>query len=129
ATAPIPGPSSGSRTSPTCWRKPQNKSIPFTNGICHCIMVCMRAIPVDKAGRVVLPKDLRDKLRLEAGDELLVEESGEDIVLRPVRTQATLKKERGVWVYQGGRGGKRSTESLPDLIDEAREERIREFSE
>lgn len=67
-------------------------------------MVFMKAISLDRAGRVVLPKDLRDKFRLEAGDELLVEESGEQIILRPVRTQPTLKKERGVWVYQGGRG-------------------------
>ena len=86
----------------------------------------MKVISLDKAGRVVLPKDLRDKLRLEAGDELLVEESGEQIVLRPVRARGTLKKERGVWVYQGVRGAKRSEESLPDVIDATREERLRE---
>ena len=89
----------------------------------------MQAISLDKAGRVVLPKDLRDKLRLEAGDELLVEETGEQIILRPVRAQPTLKKERGVWVYQGERRGERSSESLPDLIDVAREKRLRELSE
>ena len=88
----------------------------------------MKAISLDKAGRVVLPKDLRDKIRLEAGDELLVEETGEQIILRPVRAQATLKKERGVWVYQGARGAERSSESLPDLIDAAREKRLRELS-
>lgn len=88
----------------------------------------MKAIPLDKAGRVVLPKDLRDKLRLEAGDELLVEETGEQIILRPVRAQATLKKERGVWVYQGEPGAEPSNESLPDLIDAAREKRLRELS-
>ena len=88
----------------------------------------MKAIPLDKAGRIVLPKDLRDKLRLEAGDELSVEETGEQIILRPVRTQPTLKKERGVWVYQGVRGAERSSESLPDLIDAARDKRLRELS-
>ncbi|PYT78786.1 MAG: hypothetical protein DMG40_19085 [Acidobacteria bacterium] len=92
-------------------------------------MAFVKAISLDKAGRVVLPKDLRDKLRLEAGDELMVEEAGEQIILRPVRTQPTLKKERGVWVYQGARGAQRSSESLPDLIDAAREKRLREFSE
>jgi AbrB family looped-hinge helix DNA binding protein len=91
-------------------------------------MASMKAISLDKAGRVVLPKDLRDKLRLEAGDELLVEETGEQIILRPVRAQPTLKKERGVWVYQGERAAKRSNESLPDLIDAAREKRLRELS-
>lgn len=88
----------------------------------------MKAISLDKAGRVVLPKDLRDKLRLEAGDELLVEETGEQIILRPVRTEPTLKKERGVWVYQGAREKERSDESLPDLIDSVREKRLRELS-
>lgn len=88
----------------------------------------MKAISVDKAGRVVLPKDVRDKLRLEAGDELLVEQGDEEIVLRPVRAQATLKKERGVWVYQGGKSAKRLTESLQEEIDAVREERIRELS-
>lgn len=88
----------------------------------------MKAISLDKAGRVVLPKDLRDKLRLEAGDELLVEETGEEIILRPVRAEPTLKKERGVWVYQGQSRAERSNESLPDLIDAAREKRLRELS-
>ena len=88
----------------------------------------MKAISLDKAGRVVLPKDLRDKLRLEAGDELLVEEAGEQIILRPVRAQPTLKKERGVWVYQGEHGVDRSNESLPDLINAAREKRLRDLS-
>lgn len=88
----------------------------------------MKAISLDKAGRVVLPKELRDKLRLEAGDELLVEETGEQIVLRPVRPQPTLKKERGVWVYQGYSRAERSNESLPDLIDASREKRLRELS-
>ena len=87
----------------------------------------MKAISLDKAGRVVLPKDLRDKLQLEAGDELLVEETGEQIILHPVRAQATLKKERGVWVYQGERGAGPSNESLPDLIDAVREKRLREL--
>jgi AbrB family looped-hinge helix DNA binding protein len=88
-------------------------------------MAFMRAISVDKAGRVVLPKETRDRLRLEAGDELLVEETDQQIVLRPVRAQASLQKERGVWVY---RSGKPATESLQEQIDAVRDERIRELS-
>lgn len=85
----------------------------------------MRAISVDKAGRVVLPKETRDRLRLEAGDELLVEEMDQQIVLRPMRAQASLQKEHGVWVY---RSGKPATESLQEQIDAVRDERIRELS-
>ncbi len=80
-------------------------------------------ISVDKAGRVVLPKTLREKLRLEAGDDLLVESEGDRITLRPLRQEAPLKKEHGIWVYQGAP----SNASIPDLIDAEREKRIREI--
>ena len=89
----------------------------------------MRVISLDKAGRVALPKDLRDRLGLRPGDELSVEGTGEQIVLRAVRAQAPLKKERGVWVYQGARKAERSKKSLPDVIDAARHKRQRELSE
>jgi AbrB family looped-hinge helix DNA binding protein len=82
-------------------------------------------VSLDKAGRVVLPKALRDKMRLEPGDNLLVESEGERITLRPVRQQATLKKELGIWVYQG----EPADESIPDLIEREREKRIRELNE
>lgn len=80
-------------------------------------------ISIDKAGRVVLPKSLREKLRVEAGDDLLVEAQGDHITLRPVRQDALLKKEYGIWVYQG----EPSDTSVPDLIDAEREKRIREL--
>jgi len=82
-----------------------------------------KSVPIDKAGRVVLPKSVRDKMRLSAGDELLVEQQGEQLTLRPLRSQATLKKERGVWVYQG----ERSAISITELIEREREKRLGEF--
>lgn len=80
-------------------------------------------ISVDKAGRVVLPKSLREKMRVEAGDDLLIEAEGDRITLRPLRREALLKKELGIWVYQG----EPSDTSIPDLIDAEREKRIREL--
>ena len=82
-------------------------------------------VSVDKAGRVVLPKRLRDKLQLAAGDQLLIESEGERMTLRPVRPQATMKKEYGIWVYQG----ELSEASIPDLIERERENRGRELSD
>jgi AbrB family looped-hinge helix DNA binding protein len=41
-------------------------------------------LTIDKAGRVVIPKALREELRLEPGDSLEMETSGESITLRPV---------------------------------------------
>ncbi|MEO8128059.1 MAG: AbrB/MazE/SpoVT family DNA-binding domain-containing protein [Bryobacteraceae bacterium] len=61
----------------------------------------MRLI-IDKAGRVVIPKPLREELRLEAGDALEMESTGEQITLRPVRGTGPLTKEHGVWVFRSG---------------------------
>lgn len=57
---------------------------------------------IDEAGRVVLPKPLREQLRLEPGDTLEMESTGERITLRPVRGTAPLTKEHGVWVFHSG---------------------------
>ena len=57
---------------------------------------------IDRAGRVVIPKRLRDALQLEAGDTLEVETEGEQLTLRPVRAGASVRKERGVWVFRAG---------------------------
>lgn len=58
-------------------------------------------VPIDKAGRIVLPKAIRDELSLAPGDTLEIESSGECVVLRPTRANAPLRKERGVWVFHG----------------------------
>jgi AbrB family looped-hinge helix DNA binding protein len=80
-------------------------------------------LTLDKAGRVVLPKPVREQMHLAPGDTLQLETEGERITLRPLRPQATLKKERGIWVYQG-----EATEtSIPELIDRERDKRLREL--
>ena len=55
-------------------------------------------LTLDKAGRVVLPKPVRDELQLAAGDSLVLESSEEGIMLRPLRGAAGLRKKQGVWV-------------------------------
>jgi AbrB family looped-hinge helix DNA binding protein len=59
-------------------------------------------LTIDKAGRVVIPKPLREELHLEPGDFLEMESAGEQITLRPVRGTGPLAKEHGVWVFHSG---------------------------
>jgi AbrB family looped-hinge helix DNA binding protein len=59
-------------------------------------------VTLDKAGRVVLPKPLRDELRLSPGDTLEVSVEGDAMTLRPKRAAPALQKERGIWVYRTG---------------------------
>lgn len=80
-------------------------------------------LTVDKAGRVVLPKPLRDELELAAGDTLELESRGEQITLRPVRGAVPLQKERGIWVYRAGRSLTAAT--TDQTLRQIREERDR----
>lgn len=81
-------------------------------------------ITIDRAGRVVIPKPVREQLHLKPGDSLELESADERITLRPVRAQARLQKEQGIWVYQG----EPTDLSITDLVDRERERRIREIS-
>jgi AbrB family looped-hinge helix DNA binding protein len=60
-------------------------------------------VTIDNAGRVVIPKTLRDELRLAPGDTLALESDGERVTLRPVRSTSALRKEQGIWVFRSGR--------------------------
>src|ERR1700730_5489670 len=75
----------------------------FFAGKYHCIMVFMTTtLTLDKAGRVVLPKLVRDELQLQPGDSLELESSDDRIVLRPRRGEAGLHKKQGIWVFSTG---------------------------
>ena len=59
-------------------------------------------ITVDKAGRMVLPKKVRDELRLEPGDTLQLVSDGEQLTLRPSRSASRLRTKQGIWVLSVG---------------------------
>lgn len=59
-------------------------------------------VTLDQAGRVVLPKALREALHLSAGDTLDLTVKGGEVTLRPKRGATPLYKERGVWVFRSG---------------------------
>jgi AbrB family looped-hinge helix DNA binding protein len=78
-------------------------------------------LTLDKAGRVVIPKPLREELHLEAGDALEMESAGEQITLRPVRGTGPLTKEHGVWVIHTGQP--LSASVTDEMLQQVRKER------
>ena len=80
---------------------------------------------MDKAGRIVLPKPVRDRLGLRAGMDLEIAESSEGLVLKPVIEMPSMVRVNGFWVHQGvapkGFDWNR-------FMDEEREERHRKVS-
>jgi AbrB family looped-hinge helix DNA binding protein len=81
-----------------------------------------RRLVIDKAGRIVIPKPLREELRLEPGDSLEMDSVGEQITLRPVRGTGPLTKEHGVWVFYAGQPLSASvTDELLEQIREGRD--------
>lgn len=79
-------------------------------------------VTIDRAGRVVIPKPLRDALHLEAGDTLELESEGDRVTLRPIRTGPAVRKEQGVWVFRRG-GDPISLESTNRVLADLREGR------
>lgn len=80
-------------------------------------------LTIDKAGRIILPKAVRDEMNLSAGDALDVRTQGERITLQPVRSIPAMRKERGVWVFSAGE--KLSRTVVDQTVRELRDERYR----
>ncbi|MBI2067323.1 MAG: AbrB/MazE/SpoVT family DNA-binding domain-containing protein [Deltaproteobacteria bacterium] len=77
-------------------------------------------IPIDKAGRVVLPKGIRDRLGLNAGTEFEVIEEPDRIILKPVPDRPKIIKENG-WLKVEFK--ELPKETIRETIERIREER------
>lgn len=79
-------------------------------------------VQIDQAGRLVLPKRVRDSFRLKSGDTLSIDVKGDAIELRPTKSSIRLERINGVLVLTG---------EIPipshDLVAESRDERLDEF--
>lgn len=82
-------------------------------------------VKIDSAGRIVVPKKVRERFRLRKDSELRLEESVEGITLKPVRQESALvRDERGWLVFTGKPAGNIDWDRL---VEEDREARIREI--
>jgi AbrB family looped-hinge helix DNA binding protein len=78
---------------------------------------------LDRFGRIVLPKQVRDDLGLAPGAVLKVEEREEGILLKPVEEAASFVREGTVLVFTGEAQG-----DLEVAIRLDREERARNLA-
>lgn len=56
---------------------------------------------LDKFGRVIIPKQIRDHLGLKSGEVLHVEELEDVVLLKPLKEEPSLKSKEGVLVFSG----------------------------
>jgi AbrB family looped-hinge helix DNA binding protein len=79
-------------------------------------------LKIDKAGRVILPKPVRDRLGLHPGSDLEIQEIPEGVVLTPADRRPSLIQKGSFWVHAG---------EIPPgydilrAIDDDRDERMR----
>jgi len=76
---------------------------------------------IDKAGRIVVPKALRERLGFKAYMELEAVEQPEGVLLKRVEQRPSMVKVDGLWVHQ------RSPEpgaNWEGILDDVRAERI-----
>ncbi len=77
---------------------------------------------IDKLGRLVLPKEMRDHLGLRAGTPIEIEELGNEVVIRAVAQAVPMKMIGGVLVFTGKAAG-----DLESVLQQQREERVGRF--
>jgi AbrB family looped-hinge helix DNA binding protein len=79
---------------------------------------------LDKSGRVVLPKPLRQRLGLRAGTTFEATEAAEGLVLRPIKSRPSLVERDGFLVHTG-----QSVRSFnwQEIFDDLEQERVRDI--
>lgn len=78
---------------------------------------------VDRFGRVVVPKSMRERLGLRAGTAIEIEETEGRISLRPADDSSPLTMKEGILVFGGA-----ATGDLESTIGADREERVKRLA-
>src|SRR5438067_2382305 len=96
--------------------------LPFWAGLCHDILPLESDMEttLDRFGRIVIPKEIREDLGIEAGSVLRVEEREDEIRLTPLRDNPPTRVKAGVLVFSG-----EPTGDLREALKRHRDERAK----
>jgi len=75
---------------------------------------------LDRFGRIVIPKKIRNDFNLNPGDQIRIEEREQDIILKLVEGEPNLHWKEGVLVFSGVPIG-----DLGDALEKHREDRVK----
>jgi AbrB family looped-hinge helix DNA binding protein len=81
-------------------------------------------LKIDGAGRIVVPKRVRDRFGFRAGMEVDMVESAEGVLLRPMERRPTLVREGVLLVHTGAVA---PGYDLRRAVEDERDERVREI--
>ena len=74
---------------------------------------------LDRFGRIVIPKKIRDDFNLEPGTPIRIEESEHTIILKPLHGEPNLHWKDGVLVFSGA-----PIADLSNALERHREDRV-----
>lgn len=83
-------------------------------------------VTIDRAGRLVIPKKLRDRFHLAPGTVLRIEARGDGIQLSLVRAEPSLIRKAGILVHHGTEVAEADT---VEVIEQERRNRTAELLE
>jgi AbrB family looped-hinge helix DNA binding protein len=80
---------------------------------------------IDKAGRIVVPKALRERLGFKPDMELEVIEQPDGVLLKRLEQRPSMVKIDGMWVHQGSAEPGANWERILEGVREERIESVR----
>lgn len=80
-------------------------------------------VPIDRAGRIVVPKHVREELAIKPGDLLEVAIHGSSVTLTPSKESTGFTRKGKALVFSTARGETLSEETVRLLLEETRTER------
>ena len=89
------------------------------NGIVNAMK--KETLHIDQAGRIVLPKPLRERFNLLPGDKLQVSTEGQTIKLEPTHPAGALVRKGSVLVFRGEFNEPVTTDLVQEILAEDRE--------